>query len=154
MAGGLVLSASPQAQQGPRGTTDTITLTGCLDRAPNGIYQLKNARLAPLGQTDTVGTTGTTASGTGTSNPTSAARAAVTAEPATWMLKSTSDLAPHVGHEVRVTGRPGESRRTSDDTATTSPPTTTSTGARVKAPGEQDRALEVQAVTMIARTCS
>lgn len=154
MSAVVALAAVPQAQERAAGATDTVTLTGCLDRAPNGIYQLKNARLAPLGQGNTVGTTGTTTNGRGTTNPTSAAQAPVTHEPETWVLKSTSDLAPHVGHQVQVTGRPGESRRTGDDTATTAAPTTTATTARVKTPGEQELTLEVQAVKMLARACS
>lgn len=155
LAVGIAVQAGTQTGSNTRSDTTMLTVTGCLDRAPNGTYQLKNARLAPLGQAPARGSApGTTAGATGTSGASSAARAAVTDAPDTWILKSTSDLAPHVGHQISVTGRPSALRSSSDDAATTAPPTTTATGARVKEPGESARSLDVDSVAMLARACS
>ncbi len=155
LAVGLAVQAAAQTRPSPGADTSMLTVTGCLDRAPNGTYQLKNARLAPLGQAPARGSgPGTTAGATGTSGVSSAARAAVSDAPGTWILKSTSDLAPHVGHQVSVSGRPSSLRTSADDAATTAPPTTTATGARVKDPGESARSLDVDSVAMLARACS
>lgn len=162
----LVASAGAAQQQSPNaparndGTTTTadfeqtaaskaggagrVSLSGCVDRAPNGTYLLKNARLDPAGSpagaasgqgsasttagdpaapagtsgsaagsspgstaTGTAGTSGAaTAPATGSRGPAAAAAGAVAqGAPMTWMLRSTSDLAPHVGHQVQITGR-------------------------------------------------
>lgn len=121
--------------------SDRVTLTGCLDRSPNGTYVLNKARLdlpgagtsATTGSTggttagsttgSTAGTTaGTAATGTapgtsgsaGTTPATTTARGAgtaardgiaSTAAQSTWTLQSSSDLAPHVGHQVQIVGR-------------------------------------------------
>jgi hypothetical protein len=161
------------------GATDTLVLTGCLDRASNGTYELRNARMsapganatgsasatspgAAAGSTasttgspnGTVGTTGTTTGATATTSPTTANRAPTTGATATWILKSTTDLAPHVGHQVQVTGRPSAPAGTAgSNTATTSNPTTTTTGARVKDAGDDARSVDVQAVRMISQSC-
>lgn len=146
---GSPASARPETQ------ASMLKVVGCLDRAPNGTYQLKNARLEPLGQpANRAGGAGTTSGATGTSGATRAARAPMTDATGTWILKSTTDLAPHVGHQITVTGRPSSLRSSADDAATTAPPTTTATGARVKEPGETSRSLDVDSVTMLARACS
>lgn len=154
---GMAVHAESQAPTPtqPGTPTSLLTVTGCLDRAPNGTYELKNARLEPVGQVPPRSAgPGTTAGATGTSGATTAARAPMTDEPALWILKSTSDLAPHVGHQIKVSGRPSSRRSSADDAATTAPPTTTATGARVKDPGESSRSLDVDSVTMLARACS
>jgi len=134
---------------------DTFTLTGCMDRANDGTYELKNARMSSLGTDTTPGRPGTTSSATGTSGATSAAKAPVDQTPSTWILKSTSDLSPHVGHSVQITGRvSAPSGNGGDNTATTSPPTTTTTGARMKQNGEEAHSVDVQSVRMISRSCS
>jgi len=129
----------------------TMSLTGCLDRANDGTYELRNARTNPAGA-ETPGSPGPTAGATGTSGATSSAKGGEV--PATWILKSTSDLAPHVGHTVQITGRMSAPAGTGgSDAATTTPPTTTATGARLKKPGEEARSVDVQAVRMISRAC-
>ena len=135
--------------------SDTFTLTGCMDRANDGTYELRNARMSSLGTDTTPGTPGTTSSATGTSGATSAAKAPVDQTPSTWILKSTSDLSPHVGHSVQITGRVSAPSGTGgDNTATTSSPTTTATGARMKHNGEEAHSVDVQSVRMISRSCS
>jgi hypothetical protein len=143
----------------------TLNLTGCLDRANDGTYQLRDAR--PSSSADATrpsGNTGSAATGTsgtaGTSGRTAGdaatgGTAASDAERNTWILKSTTDLAPHVGHSVEITGRmssPDNAGGTNE--ATTSNPTTTATGARIKKPGEETRSVDVQSVRMISRSCS
>lgn len=146
----LVTGARAQ-QPGTKGS-GTLSLTGCLDRANDGTYELRNARMSPAGSATTAGSPQTTASATGTSGAASAAKAEDA--PATWILKSTSDLAPHVGHSVQITGRmSAPAGTTGSDTATTSPPTTTATGARMRKPGEEARSVDVQSVRMISNAC-
>jgi hypothetical protein len=148
------VTTSADTEIGRPSATDTLTLTGCLDRAANGTYELRKATMGNLGTRGATGTTGTTAGATGTSGASTAAAAAVDATPSTWILKSTTDLAPHVGHQVQVTGRPSTAVAPPSDTATTSPPTTTATGARMKDVGESARSVDVQAVRMISQSCS
>jgi hypothetical protein len=198
---GVTTSADFEQTASKSGSTDSVTLTGCLDRATNGTYELRNARMsapgaaatgtassAPgsttsttaragttssgsttsvqnastAGTTGTSGTasaaatTGTTSSATGTTSPTSAARAPMSDMAMTWTLKSSTDLAPHVGHEVQITGRPGAASSSATgnaNSATTSNPTTTATGARVESAAEAGHSVEVQAVRMISRSC-
>lgn len=149
----LAMPAGLAAQQPPSSAMkpDVLTLTGCLDRAPNGTYQLLHASRDAAGPGGATGTSGSAAtppasSARGTSSP-------APREDAPWILKSPTDLAPHVGHKVQITGRPSATRPSSDDAATTTPPTTTSTGARVKDPGEAERSLDVSGVRMLARAC-
>lgn len=101
------------------------------------------------------GTTGTTSSATGTTSPTSAARAPMSDTPMTWTLKSATDLAPHVGHQVQITGRPAAASTGSSgaNDATTSNPTTTTTGARMETPAQNAHSVEVDAVRMISQSC-
>jgi hypothetical protein len=141
-----------RASSGP----DTFSLTGCLDRRNDGTYELRNAHMNPIG-TDTIPGkpgTGTTSSATGTSGPSSAAKAPVDSTASDWILKSTTDLAPHVGHSVEVTGRMSAPTGTGSDSATTANPTTTATGARIKKPGEDAKSVDVESVRMISRSCS
>lgn len=156
MAAGLALSTGTYAQQSATaaGSSDALTLTGCVDRAPNGTYHLLNARMDPLTRPDAKSTTGTTTGATGTSGATNAAGAEASHTPSTWILKSTTDLAPHVGHQVQVIGHLSAGRNSTEDAATTSNPTTTSTGARVKDPGETARSFDVQSVKTLSRACS
>jgi len=190
---GVTTAADYEQTASKTGSTDTMTLTGCLDRASNGTYELRNARMsapgagstassAPGASTTTAsagasstgsaapgttadrtgssgtagatGTTGTTASGTGTTSATSAAHAPMSDMAMTWTLKSTTDLAQHVGHQVQITGRPsGASANTGSNTATTSSPTTTATGARMESAAQNAHSVEVQAVRMISQSC-
>lgn len=152
---------SPETQAAPR--PDSLTLNGCLDRAPDGTYQLTHARLAPLASTgapETSGTAGTSGRAVpddtrpSPDRPRPSSPAPVTEVPQTWILKSASDLAPHVGHQVEVIGRPSAPYGTSgSNTATTATPDTTATGARMKRPGDDAHSVEVQGVRMISRAC-
>lgn len=153
---GFAVHAEPQTPNTTQPSTSTslLTVVGCLDRAPNGTYQLKNARLEPVAQApNRPSGPGTTSGATGTSGASSAARAPMSTAADMWVLKSPTDLAPHVGHQIKVTGRPSALRSSSDDAATTAPPTTTATGARVKEPGESARSLDVDSLSMLARAC-
>lgn len=156
----LLVAAGSRAQQPPGRASrvpgqapGTIRMTGCLDRANDGTYQLRNASVSPGGTRPSAGTPGrdqSTAAGTSGVEKTAAA-----ATGNTWILKSTTDLAPHVGHSVEVTGRTSApSGASGSDTATTSPPTTTVTGARMSKPGEDSHSVDVQSVRMISRACS
>ena len=146
------LVTGARAQQPDTKGSGTLSLTGCLDRANDGTYELRNARTTPAGS-ETAGSPQTTAGATGTSGAASTPKA--DDAQATWILKSTTDLAPHVGHSVTITGRMSAPAGTSgSDTATTSPPTTTATGARMRKPGEEARSVDVQSVRMISRACS
>ena len=154
MAAMVGLVTVGRAQQPDTRGRGTLSLTGCVDRANDGTYQLRNARMSPVEQDKTAGPPQTTAGATGTSGSTSAARAEAGDAPSLWILKSSTDLAPHVGHSVQITGRmsaPAGAGGT--DTATTSDPTTTATGARMKKPGEEARSVDVQSVRMISRAC-
>jgi hypothetical protein len=136
-------------------STDTFTLTGCMDRANDGTYELRDARMSSLGTDTTQGTPGATGGAVGTSGATSASKAPVDQTPSTWILKSTTDLSPHVGHSVQITGRVSAPSGTGgSETATTSSPTTTATGARMKQSGEEAHSVDVQSVRMISRSCS
>jgi len=148
------LVTGAQAQKPGTGGSGTLSLTGCLDRANDGTYELRNARTSPAGSEATPGSPQTTTGATGTSGVTGSAKGSAGDVPTTWILKSTTDLAPHVGHSVQVTGRMSAPAGTGgSDTATTSPPTTTATGARMKKPGEETKSVDVQSVRMISRAC-
>jgi hypothetical protein len=56
---------------------------------------------------------------------------------------------------VEITGRPGtaNSSDSSANSATTSNPTTTATGARVESTADAAHSVEVQAVRMLSRSC-
>ena len=132
-----------------------LTMTGCVDRANDATYQLRDARPASTADaTRPPGTAAGGAAGTSGTAGASGATAAVDAEQNTWILKSTTDLAPHVGHSVQITGRMSSPDSGDTNTATTASPTTTATGARVKKPGEEARSVDVQSVRMISRSCS
>jgi len=151
------VTTSADFEQSRSGSRDTLTLTGCLDRANNGTYELRKARLEPVGagSAGSAGTTGTTGSATGTSDAKAAAPATAGGSDSTWILKSTTDLAPHVGHQVQVTGRLSSMSGSSEsDTATTSPPTNTATGARMKDTGEASRSVDIQSIRMISQSCT
>lgn len=142
------------AQQAGNSGTGTLSLTGCLDRANDGTYELKNARPSP-GTADTKQGSQTSPGTTGTGGATNRSSDSAASAPETWILKSTTDLAPHVGHSVQITGRLSAlAGAGGSDTATTSNPTTTATGARMKKPGEDAKSVDVQAVRMISRSCS
>jgi len=134
----------------PKDTPALMSLTGCLERAPNGTYEIRDARRSPPAET-----TQASGAGPGPSTELKASAAAELADlPMTWTLKSTSDLAPHVGRQVQVIGRASSTRRSgASDAATTAPPTTTVTGARIKSRGEDDRSVDVQTVRMISQSC-
>jgi len=153
MAGLVSLGTGARAQQADAKGSGTLSLTGCLDRTNDGTYELRNARSAPAGTAATPGSSAPTPGATaGTSGAANSAGAGEV--PTTWVLKSTSDLAPHVGHTVQVTGRMSAPEGTGgSNTATTTPPTTTATGARIKKPGEEAKSIDVQAVRMISRAC-
>src|SRR4029077_410226 len=104
----------------------TLSLTGCLDRANDGTYELRNARMS---STEPDRTPGAPQTSTGTSGSSGAARTEAADAASMWILKSTTDLAPHVGHSVQITGRMSAPDGTGgSDTATKSAPTPTSTG--------------------------
>jgi len=154
MAALVGLGASAYAQQAGTSGADTFTLTGCLDRANDGTYELRNAH--PSAATSESRTSAEAGAGaTGTSGASSgASKTAGSDAPTTWILKSTTDLAPHVGHSVQITGRMSSPDGSGgSDAATTSAPTTTATGARMKKPGEDAKSVDVQAVRMISRSC-
>jgi hypothetical protein len=152
---GVTTPNDPEQSRSAGSGPDTFSLTGCLDRRNDGTYELRNARMKPIGTDTTPGNPGTTSSAAGTSGATSAAKAPVDSTPSTWILKSTTDLAPHVGHAVEVSGRMSAPDGTGgSDTATTSNPTTTATGARMKTRGEEAKSVDVQVVRMISRSCS
>jgi len=143
-----------RAQQPDTNRSGTFSLTGCLDRANDGTYELRNARMSSAEPDKAPGAPQTTTGATGTSGSTGAARAEAGDASSLWILKSSTDLAPHVGHSVQITGRMSASAGTGgSDTATTSDPTTTATGARMKKPGEEARSVDVQSVRMISRAC-
>ena len=155
MAALVGLTGSAHAQQPETSGTGTFTLTGCLDRANDGTYQLKNARPSAPASDSKQSSPGTSTGATGTSGAADAAKSAGNNAASTWILKSTTDLAPHVGHSVQITGRMSSPAGTGgSDTATTSAPTTTATWARMKKPGEDAKSVDVQAVRMISRSCS
>jgi hypothetical protein len=153
-AGLLVAAAAgvnAQQDKSPPVPAETLTLTGCMDRARNGTYQLLNAHRGPAGSVTPKnnGSTSRNPTATGTSGATR-----TQTQPAVWVLKSTADLAPHVGHQVEITGRASAGTGTGEtDTATTSPPTTTATGARMKELGEIANSVDVQTVRMVSRSC-
>jgi len=155
MAALVGLAGSAYAQQPGTSGTGTFTLTGCVDRANDGTYQLKNARPRPPASDSKRGSPDTSTGATGTSGAATAPQGAGNNAASTWILKSTTDLAPHVGHSVEITGRMSQPAGTGgSETATTSAPTTTATGARMKKPGEDAKSFDVQAVRMISRSCS
>jgi hypothetical protein len=133
--------AAPIVEQGEsKGSAETLTLTGCLDRTADGTYQLRNA-----------------AGGVpGTELVPGGAKAPAAGLTTTWNLKSRTDLAPHVGHQVQITGRSsaGSSKKKGKDSATTAAPTTTATGARMKVPEENFRSVDVQSLRMISTSCA
>ena len=139
-----VMAAQPGAepQQGAQQQqgNQSVTLIGCLDRTADGTYQLRNAAGGVPGTEIVPGGAKAPAAGLTT----------------TWNLKSRTDLAPHVGHQVQVTGRSnaGNSKNKGKDSATTAAPTTTATGARMKVPEENFRSVDVQSVRMIATSCA
>jgi len=148
------LSTVALAQQPGTSGKGTLSLTGCLDRANDGTYELRNARMSSPGSETAPGAPQTTTGPTGTSGASAPARAEAGDGSSTWILKSTTDLAPHVGHSVQITGRMSSPAGTGgSDTATTSAPTTTATGARMKKPGEEAKSVDVQSVRMISRAC-
>jgi len=150
---GLVATAN--AQRAGTGGTGTFTLIGCLDRANDGTYQLKNSRPGPPASDSKQSSPDASTGTTGTSSAADASKGTGNNPASTWILKSTTDLAPHVGHSVQITGRMSSPTGTSgSDTATTSAPTTTATGARMKKPGEDAKSIDVEAVRMISRACS
>jgi hypothetical protein len=139
----------------------SITLTGCVDRANDGTYELKNARnesAATGGAASASTPTGTSGTATGTTGTTGTNSTGATGNgmPSTWVLKSTTDLAPHVGHQVQITGRTSSSSTTASNTpdATTSSQTTTTTSAKMKDAGQKVSSVDVQSVRMISSSCS
>lgn len=153
MAAMVGLVTVGHAQQTDSGERGTLSLTGCLDRANDGTYQLRNARPSKA-EDKAPGSPQTSTGATGTSGSTSAAKGEAGDARSLWILKSSTDLAPHVGHSVQITGRMSARAGTGGtDTATTSDPTTTATGARMKKPGEEARSLDVQSVRMLSRAC-
>lgn len=194
---GVTTPADYEQTASKTGSTDSLMLTGCLDRAANGTYELRNARMSAPGAANTTassapgsasttsaragdttagaaagtttgsptdhssgtagatGTSGTTASATGTTSATSASKAPMSDMAMTWTLKSSTDLAPHVGHQVQITGRPSAPAANSgSNTATTANPTTTATGARMESSAQNAHSVDVQAVRMISQSCS
>jgi len=176
---GVTTPADYEQTASKTGSTEAMTLTGCLDRANDGTYELRNARASGGGATATsgtssttsaggttagatgatagaAGTTGTTSGATGTTSATGAGRASASEMPSTWTLKSATDLAPHVGHQVQITGKMSASNTSggSSNTATTSNPTTTTTGARMKDASGNAHSVEVQSVRMVSQSCS
>jgi hypothetical protein len=140
-------------------TAQTLSLTGCVDRANDGTYQLTHARPSPPSATGTSGTPGRADNPAGTTGTAGSSAAADSndqkdrAKQSAWILKSTTDLAPHVGHSVQITGRMSSPDRNGTNTATTTNPTTTATGARIEKPSEEAHSVEVQSVRMISRSC-
>ena len=154
MAALVGLSTVALAQQPATSGNGPLSLTGCLDRANDGTYELRNARVSSPGSETTPASPQATSGPTGTSGATAPAKTEAGDVSSTWILKSTTDLAPHVGHSVQITGRMSSPTGTGgSDTATTSPPTTTATGARMKKPGEEAKSVDVQSVRMISRAC-
>jgi hypothetical protein len=141
-------STSKQAAQ-------TLSLTGCVDRANDGTFQLTHARPSPPTSTGTPGTAGRPDSPTGTSGTAGSSPAADRNKAgSTWILKSATDLAPHVGHSVEITGRKSSPDSSPDaNDATTTAPATTATGARIQKPGEDAQSVDVQSVRMISGSC-
>lgn len=176
------------------GGSDAITLTGCLDRSPNGTYVLNRARVTALGavtpgsapgSASTTGsdsavnsnaTPGSGASTTAGSGPAGTVSGSSTADisdrspTSTWALRSTSDLAPHVGHQIQVTGHaaaipggsaaagattPGASGTTgATGTSGTSSSTSEATGtAGTTSAAAPSNSVDVQSVRMIANSC-
>jgi hypothetical protein len=188
-----VTTPSDYEQTGSKtGAANALTLTGCLDRAPNGTYELRNAKMAApgntapgsasgssaagisaradsnssgssttdrstgaSGSTGATGTSGTVPSGSGASSAAGAAGAPMSNNESTWILKSSTDLAPHVGHQVQITGHPSAAAGSGSGSAsaTTSNPTTTATGPRTETGAQSAHSVEVQAVRMISQSC-
>lgn len=115
IAASLTLGAAASASQSAAGAPDTITLSGCVDRLPNGIFVLNHARITGLGDAASPGAPASPqATGTsGVTGKTGPAGAAATADvgdgaASAWALDSREDLAPHVGHRVQLIGKPRE----------------------------------------------
>ncbi len=144
------------------GGSDAITLTGCLDRSPNGTYVLNRARVAALGaptgsapqgsasttSSDRDGNSTTTPGGVAstTTPPSTAGSVSQGSATSTWTLRSSSDLAPHVGHQVQVTGRAtaaatatGRSSAATPDTAPATGTSGASTGTASGTRGQRGR---------------
>jgi len=151
MAAMVGLGPVGRAQQTDSSGRGTLSLTGCVDRANDGTYQLRNARMSKAEPDKAPGSPQPSTGATGTSGSTKAEAGDAAS---LWILKSSTDLAPHVGHSVQITGRMSAPAGTGgNDTATTSDPTTTGTGARMKKPGEEARSVDVQSVRMSSRAC-
>jgi hypothetical protein len=137
------MAAQTTPQSGGSSMAKTITVTGCIQRAP-------------AGTTGTSGTTGATsasepkfvldhaaaspASPTGTSG-------AAPATPVTSTYRLNADdakLTPHVGHKVEISG-------TVDTMATKTSP---DSSASSSAPSANGATLKVETVKMIAASCS
>jgi hypothetical protein len=151
---GAQTTSSSQTRSSMDQDRDSIAVTGCLQRDPNGGYILSNAHIdttatSRSGST-TTGTTGTTT--TGTTGTTAGAEAnAMAAAGSTWKLEgSTSDLDKHVGHKVTVTGR--DAPASSSSTGTTA--TTGTTGEEQKhSSSEPEHRLDVRSVKMVSSSC-
>jgi hypothetical protein len=135
------MAAQTTPQTGGSMPASTITVTGCIQRAP-------------AGSTGTTGTTGSTSaiepkfvldhaasapSPTGTSGATAA-----TAVASTYRLSADeAKLTPHVGHKVEISGTLDKSTKTSPDASASS-----------SMPSANSPTLKVETVKMIAASCS
>jgi hypothetical protein len=112
--------SEPQRTPGEtsRSSERNMTVTGCVERGPNGGYILTNAKMenpsgSMSGSSSATGTSGTSTSGTSATGSTSqygsTGASGAMANVTTWQLEGGSNLSEHVGHKVEITGHPAMS---------------------------------------------
>jgi hypothetical protein len=151
-----------------------ISITGCLQRGPDGKFILTNARMdndmthSSSTGTSTGSTAGTTGSTAGTTSSATSSTTGAMDSANTWTLEGGQDLDKHVGHKIQVTGHAATDVAKDDDaakgatsSATGSTATTGTTGTTGATAAEQrhdmknsSQRLDVKSVKMIAASCS
>src|SRR5205814_4326580 len=156
----VAAQTTPPSSQTPSSSADKVTVTGCIERSS----------ASPSSTPGTTGTSGTTSSpssssssskfilntspagsgaaGTsGTTSTSSTPSASASASAKSYQLDADdSQLTPHVGHKVEITG-------TVEGGSSSSRTSTSSTGATASSSVSQPK-LKVDSVRMIASSCS
>jgi hypothetical protein len=155
---------SPQTRPSSQSASDSITVTGCLQRdsataTPGATGTSGSAATASKSDTkfvlnvspssSTAGTAGSTAGTAGSSSAATASSYKLDADDA--------KLTPHVGHKVEITGTVDKSSSSSTAGGTTAGGTTaggTTAGAASSTMASNAPKLKVDSVRMIASSCS
>jgi hypothetical protein len=173
LAGATAAAQTSTATSGQTSSSDRpVTVTGCLQKgdqsgsstaATTGSsstkgseFILANAKMGSgTGSTSgTTGTTGgTTAGGTTTGGATTGSESSRTSGNKYELEGSESQLSPHVGHEIEVTGTIDRSASSSGSSTPSTTGGTTSSTSRTGSMGA-NQLLKVTSVRMISSTCS